>query len=100
MKRFFAAIALAVALATVVPVTAYADWNYGTIHFKGTMPKKAMTVGTVKFFYNGTLKKVGSRGTVDLYECTGECCVAFPKGYNGRKIEVKSPKPVQIQYAK
>lgn len=88
------------AMLLIAAPSAFADWSTGTAHFKGNMPSKSMSVGTIKFYYNGELKKVGSRGTVDLYECTGEVCVVFPKNYNGRQIEVKSPKTVQIQYLK
>lgn len=102
MKKIFAAIALGLALMAFSPVPTQArpDWSMGTAHFKGNMPSHSMSVGVVKFYYNGTLKKVGSMGTTDIYECTGECCVIFPKGYNGRKIEVRSPKTVQYQYLK
>lgn len=59
-----------------------------------------MSTGTIKIYYNGTLKKVGSRGTVDLWECTGDVCIIYPKNYTGRKIEVKTPKTVQVQTLK
>lgn len=100
MKKILSVLTLCAILLIAAPTSMRADWSMGTARFKGNMPQKSMSTGTIKIYYNGDLKKVGSRGTVDLWECTGECCIIYPKNYNGRMIEVKSPKPVQVQTLK
>lgn len=100
MKRNFKALFIALALSCAVcPLPTYADWTYGTAKFRGEKPIKQKSVGGVQFYYNGTLKHVAIEGGVDIYECTGDVCVIFPKNYSGRKIKVKSTNgTVQIQY--
>lgn len=99
MKKLLTSLLLCVALLMVAP-SAFADWSCGTARFTGNQPKSSMTTGTIKIFYNGTIRKTGSMGTVDIWECTGEACVVYPKNYTGRKIQVKSPKQVQYQTLK
>ena len=102
MKKFLIAILAMLTLSiTVCPNVAYADWSHGTAKFKGNKPKKSMSSGQVTFYYNGTLKKVGSQGAADVWECTADVCVIYPKNYKGKKLIVKSKtKKVQIQYLK
>ena len=96
MKRFL----LMFALLGVLTV-AMADWTYGTASFKGSQPSKSMTVGTVKIWYNGSLTKTGTEGTVEIWKGTGDICVVFPKNYNGRQMRFfSSGGNVQIQTLK
>lgn len=98
MKRLFLSLFLAVALSFVVcPTVAYADWTYGTAYFKGDKPRNCLSHGTIIFYYNGTLKYVALQGNTEVWECTGDVCVIFPKNYSGRKVKVKSAGTVQIQ---
>lgn len=102
MKKLFIAVLAMLTLSfTVCPTLLYADWSHGTAKFKGNKPKKSMTSGNVIFYYNGTLKKVGSQGNADVWECSADVCVIFPKNYSGKKLIVKSKTgKVQIQHLK
>ena len=75
-----------------------ADWTYGTASFKGNQPSSCMSVGTVKIWYNGSLRQTGTEGNVEIWEGTGDICVVFPKNYNGRQMRFfSSGGTVQIQ---
>ena len=91
-KLLIAMLAIFTLSFTVCPTVAYADWSHGTAKFKGNKPKKSKSTGNVIFYYNGTLKKVGSQGNADVWECTEDVCVVYPKNYNGKKLIVKSKK--------
>lgn len=100
-KLLIAILAICTLSFTVCPTIAYADWSHGTAKFKGNKPKKSMSSGNVIFYYNGTLKRVGSQGNADVWECSADVCVVYPKNYSGKKLIVKSKtKKVQIQYLK
>lgn len=93
MKRLL----LLFALLGVLTVS-MADWTYGTASFKGNQPSNSMTVGTVKIWYNGTLTKTGTQGTVEIWKGTGDICVVFPKNYSGPQMRFSSSGgTVQIQ---
>ena len=93
MKRVF----LLLALCSMLTV-AMADWTYGTARFKGNQPSSCMSVGTVKIWYNGSLRQTGTEGNVEIWEGTGDICVVFPKNYNGRQMRFfSSGGTVQIQ---
>ena len=75
-----------------------ADWTYGTASFKGNQPSSCMSVGTVKIWYNGSLRQTGTEGNVEIWQGTGDICVVFPKNYNGRQmLFLSSGGNVQIQ---
>lgn len=75
-----------------------ADWTYGTASFKGNQPSSCMSVGTVKIWYNGSLRQTGTEGNVEIWQGTGDICVVFPKNYNGRQMRFfSSGGNVQIQ---
>ena len=75
-----------------------ADWTYGTASFKGNQPSSCMSVGTVKIWYNGSLRQTGTEGNVEIWQGTGNICVVFPKNYNGRQMRfLSSGGNVQIQ---
>ena len=75
-----------------------ADWTYGTASFKGNQPSSCMSVGTVKIWYNGSLRQTGTEGNVEIWQGTGDICVVFPKNYNGRQMRFfSSGGTVQIQ---
>ena len=100
MKKLLLAIVAVLTLSfTAAPTMAYADWSYGTAKFKGNKPSKSMSSGNIKFFYNGTLKKKGSSGTTEIWECTGDCCIIYPKN-NTRKIKVNAKGKVQEHHLK
>ena len=67
-KLLIAMLAIFTLSFTVCPTVAYADWSHGTAKFKGNKPKKSKSTGNVIFYYNGTLKKVGSQGNADVWE--------------------------------
>ena len=88
-KLLIAILAICTLSFTVCPTIAYADWSHGTAKFKGNKPKKSMSSGNVIFYYNGTLKKVGSQGNADVWECSADVCVVYPKNYSGKKTYCK-----------
>lgn len=82
-------------------ISAMADWTYGTANFKGSQPSSCMSHGSVKIWYNGSLNQKGTEGGVEIWQGTGDICVAFPKNYNGPKMRFTSTGgTVQIQYLK
>ena len=84
-----------------VMTVAMADWTYGTAYFKGSQPSSCMSVGTVRIWYNGSLKQTALQGNVEIWEGTGDICVVFPKNYNGRQMRFTSTGgTVQIQVLK
>jgi hypothetical protein len=99
MKKYLIAIfALLTLSSTMAPSIALADWMYGTATFKGTQPSKSLNHGSVIFYYNGTLKQTMLQGNTEIWECTGDVCVIFPKNYSGRAIVVNANGSVQMQY--
>ena len=81
-----------------VVIVSMADWSYGTARFKGNQPSNCLSHGTVRIWYNGSLKQVGTEGTVEIWQGTGDICVVFPKNYNGRQMRFSSTGgTVQIQ---
>ena len=95
MKKF---ILLLLALMLFYP--ALADWTHGTARFKGEIPKCCLNAGGVRIWHNGSLRKVGVSGEIDIYEATGDVCVAYPANYKGRLLKIKTSGTVQIQYLK
>lgn len=82
-------------------MTAMADWTYGTATFKGSQPSSCLSHGTVMIWYNGSLTQTGLEGGVEIWEGTGDICVAFPKNYNGPKMQFTSTGgTVQIRHLK
>ena len=67
-------------------LSAMADWTYGTASFKGNQPSSCLSHGSVKIWYNGSLTQKGTEGGVEIWEGTGDICVAYPKNYNGPKM--------------
>ncbi len=52
-------------------------------------------------WYNGDLRQTSLQGGVEIWEGTGDICVAYPKNYNGPKMRFLSKGgSVQIQYLK
>ena len=77
---------------------AMADWTYGTAYFKGSQPSSSLSHGSVKIWYNGTLRQTGVNGGVEIWEGTGDICVVYPKNYNGPQMRfTSSGGTVQIQ---
>lgn len=70
--------------------TAMADWTYGTARFKGSQPSSCLLHGTVRIWYNGSLCQKGFEGGIEIWEGTGDICVAYPKNYNGPKMSFTS----------
>ena len=80
---------------------AFADWTYGTASFRGNQPSNSRTIGGVQVWYNGNLNLKGTNGGVEIWEGTGDICVAYPKNYSGKKMQfTSSGGSVQIQYLK
>lgn len=81
--------------------TALADWTYGTACFTGSQPSSCLNHGGVMIWYDGDLKQTGSNGGEEIWQGTGDICVAYPKNYNGPKMRFLSKGgTVQIQYLK
>ena len=77
---------------------AMADWSHGTAQFKGDRPTYCMSIGGVLVWYNGRLTNTSISGGVEIWEGTGDICVAYPKNYNGPKLSFKTSNgSVQIQ---
>ena len=99
MKKYLIAIFAVLTLSSVVvPTIALADWSYGTARFTGSQPSNSLNHGSVLFYYTGTLKQTMLQGNTEIWECTGDVCVIFPKNYSGREIKVNASGTVQIQY--
>ena len=82
-------------------LTALADWSYGTAYFQGSQPSSCLNHGGVMIWYNGDLRQTSLQGGVEIWEGTGDICVAYPKNYNGPKMRFLSKGgSVQIQYLK
>ena len=82
-------------------MTAMADWTYGTASFIGSQPSSCLSHGGVLIWYDGTLTQTGLKGGVEIWEGTGDICVAYPKNYNGPQMRFLSMGgSVQIQYLK
>lgn len=80
---------------------AFADWSYGSANFRGSKPAHSRSIGTVQVWYNGSLNCKGTNGGVEIWEGTGDVCVAYPKNYSGKKMQFTSTGgSVQIQYLK
>ena len=63
-------------------MTAMADWTYGTAYFQGSQPSSCLNLN----------------GGVEIWEGTGNICVAYPKNYNGPQMRFTSKGgTVQIQ---
>ncbi len=81
-----------------IMLTAMADWTYGTARFKGNQPSSCLSHGTVRIWYNGSLRQTGLEGNEEIWEGTGDICVVFPKDYRGRQMRFfSSGGTVQIQ---
>ena len=82
-------------------LTALADWTYGTACFTGSQPSSCLNHGGVMIWYDGDLKQTGNNGGEEIWQGTGDICVAYPKNYNGPKMRFLSKGgTVQIQYLK
>ena len=82
-------------------LTALADWSYGTAYFQGSQPSSCLNHGGVMIWYNGDLRQTSLQGGVEIWEGTGDICVAYPKNYNGPKMRFLSKGgSVQIQFQK
>lgn len=99
MKKFLlTAIVILLAASAFTPTPVYADWSYGTAHFKGSQPSNCLNHGGVLIYYNGSLKQTGTSGTTEIWECTGDVCIIYPKNYRGYKIQMKASGNLQVQY--
>lgn len=73
-------------------------WTHGTARFKGRQPSSGMLLGGVNVWYNGSLTQTSLNGGVEIWEGTGDICVAYPRNYKGPKMEFySSGGTVQIQ---
>jgi glucan phosphoethanolaminetransferase (alkaline phosphatase superfamily) len=73
-------------------------WTYGVARFKGRQPSSGMLLGGVNVWYNGSLTQTSVNGGVQIWEGTGDICVAYPRNYTGPKMEFySSGGTVQIQ---
>lgn len=82
-------------------MSAMADWTYGTAYFRGSRPSSCLSHGGVMIWYNGSLTQTGLNGGVEIWEGTGDICVAYPRNYTGPKMNFTSTGgSVQIQYLK
>ena len=96
MKKLFASFLL-----FFICLSAFADWTYGTASFRGNKPLNCRVIGGVQVWYNGNLNLKGTNGGVEIWEGTGDICVAYPKNYSGKKMQfTSSGGSVQIQYLK
>ena len=99
MKRFIATLLLLLGIGgTILSIPAYADWTYGTARFSGSTPSHCLNHGGVLIYYNGEIKQTGISGNVELWECTGDVCIIFPKNYSGKQIRFTKSAGVQVQY--
>ena len=80
------------------PTVAFADWTYGTARFKGDQPRNCLNHGGVLIYYNGTLRQTELCGDTEIWECTGDVCVIYPKNYSGRKMVFLANGNLQVQY--
>ncbi len=79
-------------------LTAMADWSYGTAFFHGSQPSRSLNHGGVIIWYDGELRQTGVNGGVEIWEGTGNICVAYPKNYKGPQMRFTSKGgTVQIQ---
>lgn len=79
-------------------LTAMADWTYGTAYFQGSQPSNSLNHGGVLILYDGELRQTGLNGGVEIWEGTGDICVAYPKNYKGPQMRFTSKGgTVQIQ---
>lgn len=80
-------------------ISAFADWSYGTVNFRGSRPSRSCSIGTVQVWYDGSLRQTGSSGNTEFWEGTGDICVVFPKNYVGRHLKfISHGGTVQIEY--
>ena len=74
------------------------SWTHGRACFKGRQPSSGMLIGGVNVWYNGSLTQKSVNGGVQIWEGTGDICVAYPRNYSGPKMEFySSGGTVQIQ---
>jgi hypothetical protein len=74
------------------------SWTHGRATFKGRQPSSGMLLGGVHVWYNGSLTQTALNGGVQIWEGTGNICVAYPRNYRGPKMEFySSGGTVQIQ---
>lgn len=86
-------------LALTMSLMAFADWTYGSALFRGNCPSNSRSIGSVQVWYNGSLTCKGTNGSTEIWEGTGDICVAYPKNYSGKKLQFTSTGgSVQIQY--
>lgn len=85
MKKLFIGLLL-----VFIWFSAFADWSYGTASFRGNRPSNCRNIGGVQVWYNGNLNLKGTYGGVEIWEGTGDICVAYPKNYSGKKMEFTS----------
>lgn len=79
-------------------LTAMADWTYGTAYFQGSQPSNCLNHGGVMIWYDGDLRQPSLNGGVEIWEGTGDICVAYPKNYKGPQMRFMSKGgTVQIQ---
>ena len=81
---------LTILLLFFISLSAFADWSYGTASFRGKQPSKGLCIGGVQVWYNGNLNLRGTYGEVEIWEGTGDICVAYPKNYSGKRMEFTS----------
>lgn len=99
MKKFLLALLIISGIGFIAPpIMAYADWSYGTATFRGNKPSKSLNHGGVIIYYNGTLKQTLLSGNTEIWECTGDVCVIYPRNYSGRKLEFRTGGSLQIRY--
>ncbi|MCH5233660.1 MAG: hypothetical protein J1E16_00055 [Muribaculaceae bacterium] len=96
MKKFAAFL-----FTVTISFMAFADWTYGSASFRGNCPSNSRSIGSVQVWFNGSLTCKGTNGNTEIWEGTGDICVAFPKNYSGTNLQFTSTGgSVQIQYLK
>ena len=86
MKRLISLLLLLGLSGCFAALPASADWSYGTARFYGDKPSHCLSHGGVLIYYNGSLRQTMLQGDIEVWECTGDVCVIFPKNYKGRQI--------------
>ena len=98
MKKVLISLFLILGLGFVAAPNALADWSYGTARFSGDQPRNSLNHGGVIIYYNGSLKQTGTSGNTELWECTGDVCVIYPRNYSGCQLQFKTQGGLQVQY--
>ena len=98
MKRLISLLLLLGLSGPFAALPASADWSYGTARFYGDKPSHCLSHGGVLIYYNGSLRQTMLQGDIEVWECTGDVCVIFPKNYKGRQIRFAKSAGLQVQY--